>query len=48
MGTVYLAQDLRFQRRYVALKENLNSTPESRTQFQPRHFCIVIGSDENL
>jgi hypothetical protein len=48
MGTVYLAQDQRFQRRYVALKENLNAAPEARTQFRPRHFCIVIGSDENL
>jgi serine/threonine-protein kinase len=34
MGTVYLAQDQRFQRRYVALKENLDRTPEARTQFR--------------
>ena len=34
MGAVYLARDLRFQRRTVALKENLNPAPEARAQFR--------------
>lgn len=34
MGTVYLARDQRFQQRFVALKENLNTAPEARTQFR--------------
>ena len=34
MGTVYLAQDLRFRQRYVALKENLDVTPDAQAQFR--------------
>lgn len=33
MGTVYLARDLTFQQRYVALKENGDRTPAARAQF---------------
>ena len=33
MGTVYLARDLTFQQRYVALKQNGDRTPAARAQF---------------
>jgi serine/threonine protein kinase len=34
MGTLYLARDLRFERRYVALKENAESSPAAQEQFR--------------
>jgi len=34
MGTVYLAQDIRFQQRYVALKENHDRSPAAQHQFR--------------
>jgi len=34
MGAIYLARDLRFARRYVALKENADRSPASQSQFR--------------
>ncbi|HEY73666.1 MAG TPA: protein kinase, partial [Thermoflexia bacterium] len=48
MGTLYLARDTRFERRYVALKENSNRSPEAQTQFRLEAEVLATLHHPNL
>lgn len=44
MGAVYLAEDTRIPGRRVAVKENLNITPQAQSQFQAE-VSLMVGLD---
>lgn len=48
MGTLFLARDLRFERRYVALKENLNRSPAAQAQFRLEAEVLATLRHPNL
>ena len=48
MGAVYLAEDTRLPGRWVAIKENLESTPGSRQQFEREAVILARLRHPNL
>ncbi|MEA3339443.1 MAG: protein kinase, partial [Chloroflexota bacterium] len=48
MGTLYLARDTRFERRYIALKENGDRSPASQTQFRLEAEVLATLHHPNL